>query len=143
MAITKQFNFDQFVQSQCTMNPVTNWGVAFGTGVYSFATDPSTRIPFYIRTGQQSLGDPTERKRFDHIEIHSDNFANGTLAVRVWIDGHYVCDGMLVATETPSKVRKLNLPRKMNTGYVIDVEMAGDVDLRAVEFHFDAMRATS
>jgi len=136
-------NFDLFTQSQCTMAPLTTWDATSGLGVYSFATDPSTNIPFYVRTGQQSLGDPTERKRFDHIEVHADNFKVGTIAVRVWVDGHYVCDGMLVPAETPSKVRKLNLPRRMNTGYVIDLEMAGDINIRAIEFHFDAMRATS
>ena len=126
------------------MNPTAAWGSsASGLGVYSFASDSTTRIPFYIRTGQQALGDPMERKRFKHVEVHADNYRSGSLAIRIWIDGVYVCDGILSPIETPTANRKINLPRGKNTGYVIDVEMAGDADLRGLEFHFSPMNATS
>lgn len=143
MAILKQFNFDKFVLAQCTMNPVADWGVPYGLSLYKFDSAVDTLIPYYIRTGEQAFGDPVERKRFKQIEFHSDGPSSGTIACRVWIDGRYVCDGIMTPTETPNRVRKINLPRGMNTGYTIDVEIAGTVPFRALEFGYEPMARTS
>jgi hypothetical protein len=132
-------NMDVFIGAQSSMNSSPSWGTASGLGLFTFGSSKTGSIPFYIRTGQNACGDPTERKRFNNIQIHSDGSRGGTIGARVWIDGRYVCDGRLTPTETPDKRRKLNIPKNQNTGYVIDVEIAGDIPTRAIEYNFDGM----
>lgn len=136
---------DAFCSGQSRFATSFTWSGASSTslGLYAFGTDPDYLMPYYIRTGAQAFGDPVERKRFKQVEFHSDGPSTGTIACRVWIDGRYVCDGIMSPTETPNKIRKINLPRGMNTGYTIDVEIAGNVQFRALEFGYEPMERTS
>lgn len=109
-----------------------------GASVYKFQPSGPSRVPLHVRTGAQSLGMPTERKRFQQIEFHG----KGTLWVRVYVDNVYVSEGQVTLTENPSKERRFGIPIGTK-GYTIDVEFAGDADIRAVEYAFAPMSATS
>ncbi len=111
--------------------------------IFELFVDDTNRIPFHIRTGQQAFGAPAERKRFHYIEFHGYGPLSGTLRVRIYIDGRYVCDGEAVTCETPNKIRRVNIPMAQCIGYTIDVEFAGDVPLRALEFAFSPLASTS
>jgi hypothetical protein len=92
------------------------------------------RIPWYIRTGPMSQGDPTNRKRYRVIEVHG----KGTVDARVYVDGQVVARSKATPAETPAGKRKINLP-KGTRGYEIDLEMAGDADLFGLELQWDGM----
>lgn len=105
--------------------------------------DESTPIPFHIRTGQQTLGDIAERKRFKYIEFHGYGVNPGTLRARIYIDGIYICDGLVSLSENPDKRRRVNIPIGKQIGYSIDVEIAGCANLRAIEFTVEGMHSQS
>lgn len=111
--------------------------------IWELFNDESTLLPFHIRTGQQALGDIAERKRFRYVEFHGFGINPGTLRVRIYIDGRYVCDGRATLSETPDKKRRVNIPIGRQNGYVIDVEVAGVGNLRAIEFTYDGMNSPS
>jgi hypothetical protein len=111
--------------------------------IHELFVDETTQLPFHFRTGQQTLGDVGERKRFKYIEFHGAGVNPGTLRVRVYIDGRYVCDGNITMTETPDKKRRVNVPIGRQIGYTIDVECAGVGNLRLIEFTFDSTNSQS
>lgn len=96
------------------------------------------RIPLHVRTGAQSMGNPTERKKFKQIEFHG----SGTLWCRVYVDNVFICDGSVTLTENPSKDRRLGIPIGTR-GYTMDVEFCGDANVRAIEFVIGEMKSTS
>lgn len=94
------------------------------------------RIPYHIRTGQQSMGDPTTRKKFWETRLYgSEN--QGTLHVRLYIDGRYVCDGRSILANNYNQFRKIPVPNGWNAGYTLDVEFAGDAKFRTIEYNYD------
>lgn len=109
-----------------------------GRGVYRFNASATTRIPLHVRTGQQSFGNPVERKRFTQVEFHG----KGTVYCRVYVDGIWVIDAAATLTETPTKDRRIGIP-VATKGYTMDLEFSGDADIRAVEFEYKPMAGSS
>ena len=146
---TTQDNFNTFYAAESTLSSATPASLT-GRSVYRFNPPYGvTRIPLHIRTGAQTLhnvsdmrkydaGDPVGRKRFQQIEFHG----KGSLYVRVYVDGTWICDGTVTMTEAPSKDRRLGIPTGTR-GYTIDVEFCGDADIRAVEFTYEYMSSPS
>jgi hypothetical protein len=137
MALT-QDNFNTFYAAESLLSsadPVT----LNGRSIYCFAPPYGvTRVPLHIRTGEQAIGNPSDRKRFQQVEFHG----KGSLYVRVYVDGSWVSDGTVTLTETPSKDRRLGIPTGTR-GYTIDLEFCGDADMRAVEFTYEYMKSPS
>jgi hypothetical protein len=135
---------DDFIVAQSTLGSDFYPQLAGERKIFSFGVDKSrsvgsvARIPMHIRTGAQSLGNPTERKRFTQIEFHG----TGTLKCRVYVDGVYICESSVTLSETPSKDRRLGIPIGTR-GYTIDIEFVGDANVRAVEYTFKPMGETS
>jgi hypothetical protein len=132
-----QDNVSAFLAAQALMQSVVP-STLTGRGIYSFNAPSSSRIPIHIRTGNQSFGTPVERKKFTQVEFHG----RGTLQVRVYVDGVYVGQWPATMTETPAKDRRIGLPVGTR-GYTMDLEFAGDADVRAVEYEYKQMSATS
>lgn len=111
-----------------------------GSAVYRFdPKDSKDVIPIHIRTGAQTLGAPTERKHFRSIEFHGEGINNGSLGVRVWIDGRYMCEGRATMSDNGNCIRKVNLPVSRAVGYAIDIEFTGMVRLRGMEIKYEVM----
>lgn len=102
-----------------------------------FAGDKN--MPMFLRSGQKGFGNVSERRKYSHIEL----YGNGTLNVRLYIDGRYVSDDIVTLTESPHRVRKMNIPRGYRTGYTIDLEIMGDTDRLLVEYVFENMGSQS
>ncbi len=136
---TTQDNFNSFYAAESSMSSV-NPPALTGRSIYRFAPPyMPTRIPLHIRSGAQTFNQvPVERKRYDQIEFHG----KGSLYVRVYVDGIWICDGTVTMTETPSKDRRLGIPTGTR-GYTVDVEFCGDADIRAIEFSYRPMVSTS
>lgn len=142
-------NFNIFYAAESTLSSATPTTLN-GRSIYRFNPPYGvTRIPLHIRTGAQTLhnsndyrkydaGDPVARKRFQQIEFHG----KGSLYVRVYVDGIWICDGTVTMTESPSKDRRLGIPIGTR-GYTIDVEFCGDADIRALEFTYEYMVSPS
>jgi hypothetical protein len=129
-------NFNYFVSQQAGLGTGITFSNIIGNSVYEFGADFNKKIPYHIRTGAQAMGDPTARKRFWAVKFHGAE-DNGTLHVRIYIDGRYVCEGRAVAVSSFNKLRQVNLPNGWNIGYTIDVEFASDTPIRALEFDYD------
>jgi len=146
---TTQDNFNAFYAAEATLSSTTPT-LLNGRSIYRFNPPYGvTRIPLHIRTGQQTLqnmhdfrqydaADPVARKKFQQVEFHG----KGSLYVRVYVDGTWICDGTVTMTETPAKDRRLGLPVGTR-GYTVDVEFCGDADIRALEFTYEHMQAPS
>ena len=142
-------NFNAFVAAENTLSSASP-NTLVGRGIYKFNPPQSTtRIPLHVRTGVMTLhnlsdykaydaGQPTERKKFQQIEFHG----TGSLYVRVYVDGIWICDGDVTLTENPSKDRRLGIPIGIR-GYLIDVEFCGNADIRAMEFSYSPMSSPS
>ena len=131
--IASESGFSQSLAGGYTTTPIV---------VELFANE-ALQLPFHIRTGQQCLDDIAERKVFKYVEFHGNGQNPGTLRVRIYIDGRYICDGKVTLSESPTKHRKVNLPIGKRIGYTIDVEAAGSASLRAIEFTHDGMHSQS
>ena len=132
-------NYQNYLDKQISFSNTFVYPYADGDAVYKFNASSLGAIPLFIRTGAQSLGAPTERKRFNRIEFHGEGINNGVLAVRVYIDGRYLCDGRVTMTENGTCVRRVNLPVSKAVGYAIDVEFTGMVRLRGMEIRYEVM----
>lgn len=135
--------YDEFVRAESLLGEVTLPTPLVGKALYKFGTasnfsNNTKRVPIFVRTGQQAMGAPHERKRFTQIEFHG----KGSLYVRVYVDSVLICDGRVSLTELPSKDRRLGIPTGTN-GYTIDVEFCGNADVRLVEFDYKPMRSAS
>lgn len=131
-------NYTKFAGYQASLSPGNAYDFAYGRAIYKFGGDLTANVPIFGRTGQMSLGNPTERKKFHRIEFHG----RGTLAVRVYIDGVAIADKIVTLTEASNRIRAVNLPRGTK-GYTIDIEFAGDAEIRAIEIGYDSMSSTS
>lgn len=114
-----------------------------GKAIFKFNSTSSVsnsrqRIPMFVRTGAQSFGNPSERKRFTQVEFHG----KGTLFVRIYVDGVWIIDAPVTLSEAPSKDRRVGIPVGTR-GYVMDIEFCGDADIRAVEYDYKPMSSTS
>lgn len=136
-------DFNLFRHQLMSMGTSNTFAGEDGNKIFELFADEQHGITYHIRTGQQCFGSPAERKRFHYVEFHGSGPLSGTLHVRVYIDGRYVCDGQSVTTETPNKVRRVNLPIAQSIGYAIDVEFSGDVPIRMMEFAVSPMVSTS
>ena len=125
-----QDNINNFVAAESQMLPMTP-ATLVGRGIYSFNASSTFRIPIHIRTGNQSFGNPVDRKRFTQVEFHG----RGTVMVRIYVDGTYIGQWPATMTETPSKDRRIGIPIGIR-GYVMDLEFAGDADIRAIEYEY-------
>jgi hypothetical protein len=133
-----QDNFNSFYSAESTLSSAAPATIN-GRSIYRFAPPYGvTRVPLHIRTGEQAIGNPSDRKRFQQVEFHG----KGSLYVRVYVDGSWVSDGTVTLTENPSKSRRLGIPIGTR-GYMIDVEFCGDADVRAVEFTYEYMPSPS
>ncbi len=123
----------RFRQIQSELDPIPDGSlVASGQFTLSRFGKGRERVPWYIRSGPMSQGIFTDRKRYYYLEVHG----RGAVDVRVYVDGSPVARAHLVATETPGRVRRINLPRSTR-GYSLDLEMAGEDDLFAIELGYD------
>ena len=131
-------NFNAFVAAENTLSTCAP-NTLSGRGVYKFNPPQAvTRIPLHVRTGPIRVGQLTERYKFQQIEFHG----KGTLFIRVYVDGVWICEGDVTLTETPSKDRRLGLPTGTR-GYILDLEFCGDADIRAIEFNAAPMARPS
>ena len=131
-------NFQNFYDAECLLSLPQEMTPLTGRAIYKFNSSNTSRIPLSIRTGQQALGNPTERKKFSQIEFHG----KGTVRCRVYVDGVWICDNVATMTETPTKDRRIGLPTGTK-GYTLDVEFCGDADIRAMEITYSSMSETS
>jgi hypothetical protein len=137
------YNMDMFQNYQRRMGV----GVSFAAtttvfrNIYTFGTDKTQLIPYHIRTGDNALGEPLIKKKFRDVRFHALE-DKGTLHVRIYIDGRYVCDGQSTVATNPNKIRQVNIPIQKCMGYCIDLEFSGDVPLRGVVFTYDVLDGT-
>ena len=137
-------NSSEFVAAESKMSSSFAPSAADYLGVYSFNINNNIvpgskpRIPMHIRTGQQSIGTPADRKRYRQVELHGQ----GTCWVRVYVDRVFIHEGSVTLSENPSKSRRLGIPIGTR-GYTIDIEIAGDANLRAVEYECESMNGDS
>ncbi len=127
-------NEQPFFDAEATLSSSATFTEFLGVQVVKLES-ANTCIPYTIRTGEQSLGNPLERKRFNHVEIHGNGAGNAR--VRIYIDKRYVCDGNASFTETSSTTRKVNIPLSRSVGYTIDIEMACTGKIRGMEISYD------
>ena len=110
-----------------------------GRAIFKFGGDKTEKIPFVIRTGPMGLGAPTERKAFRSIDFYADGAVNGRVGVRVYLDGRYVCSGAVTCSEQATVHRRINIPVAKCQGHTVDIELAGNVRLRAVSTRFEGV----
>ena len=134
MAVT---NLQKFAEKEVDLKDTNDFAAVPGLSIWRFDADPVNTIPFHIRTGENSCGNPLERKQFKYIEFHGQG--SGTARVRVYIDRRYICDGKVSFTEAPSAQRRLNLPLTRSVGYAIDIEFSSNSKPRAMEIVFEPM----
>lgn len=106
--------------------------------IFKFGSRQSGSPPVWAVTGEITCGEPHERKVFKRIEFHGA----GSIFIRTFVDGRFISEGMVVATESPSKVRVLALPRGTK-GYSVQFEMAGIFELDLIEIGYHAFPRTS
>jgi len=137
------FQFQSYLQYQRTMGVGVDFSPA-GTAtrkVSEFFANDKVLIPYHIRTGDNTLGEPLVKKKFRDVRFHALE-DKGTLHVRIYIDGRYVCDGQSTVAVNPNKIRQVNIPVQKCMGYCIDLEISGDVPLRGVVFTYDLLDGT-
>lgn len=126
-----QTNYIKFFDAETLFGPFSPDSTQ-GRGIWKFGGDVYNTIPYCIRTGHNGLGDPLERKTFEYVDIHAEGAVNGRIGMRVFIDGRFICSGAVTASTQPTMHRRVNLPISKSTGHTIDIELAGNVRLRAV-----------
>lgn len=129
-------NREAFLLAQCGMTDSFTPTSSSSMGVSRWDWSNTDRIPYHIRTGQQSMGDPTTRKKFWETRLYGSE-SQGTLHVRLYIDGRYVCDGRSILANNYNQFRKIPVPNGWNAGYTLDVEFAGDAKFRTIEYNYD------
>jgi hypothetical protein len=110
--------------------------------LFHFAVNGDYSVPYHIRTGDNSLGSPLIKKKFRDVRFHALE-DKGTLHVRVYIDGRYICDGQSTVATNPNRERQVNIPINKCMGYSIDVEFSGDVPLRGLVITYDLLDGTT
>lgn len=129
-------NREAFLTAQGGMTDSFSPAATSSVGVCRWDWTNPDRLPYHIRTGQQSMGDPTTRKKFWDVKMYGSD-TQGTLHVRVYMDGRYICDGRSVLANSYNQIRKVNIPNGWNAGYTLDLEFAGDAKFRTIEYNYD------
>lgn len=106
--------------------------------IFNFNSPQAATVPIWALTGEVTCDAPHERKVFRRIEFHGI----GSIYVRTYVDGRYISESMVVATETPSKERMLALPRGTR-GYSIQLELSGIFELDLIEIGYESFPRTS
>jgi hypothetical protein len=109
--------------------------------IFHWVASEKYAVPYHIRTGDNSLGAPLIKKKFRDIRFHALE-DRGTLHVRIYIDGRYVCDGQSTVSTNPNKIRQINIPANKCMGYSIDLEISGEVPLRGAVYTYDLLDGT-
>lgn len=109
---------------------LNKWHV--GPGLYHW--NRGAKAPIHWVGPDDGLGNPFDRKRIRAIIMHGA----GTAAARVYVDGRFVTEGTLVATQDPDRPRRLNLPRG-STGYSIRVELWGYFEMDSLNVEFSLL----
>ena len=142
MLLTKilpsDWRFQEFLKAQGSVDQNMNSNNGWTNRMLARFGKGRIRIPWYIRTGPMSQGEPTERKRYRYLEIHG----KGTVDMRIYVDGKAVARSSAIPSETPDHRRKINLPRGTK-GYALDLEGAGDAELFGIELTYDDMPGES
>lgn len=131
-------NMIYFKAQNSEVEPQSNFASNPGLSIYKMLVGKSS-MPLVVRSGVKGFESRTERKRFGQLEF----FGNGTLSVRVYIDGVFIANDQVTLAEAPTKPRKMNLPRGYRVGYTIDFEIYGDCDKLVTEFTYDSIRGVS
>ena len=134
---------NDFIKSESTFSQTMSASYELLPVIVELFVDESLKLPFHLRTGQQCLGDVSERKRFRYVEFHGTGQNPGTISVRIYIDGKFVCSGVATLSESSNKHRMVNIPIARQSGYAIDIECAGSASLRAIEFTHDELPSQS
>ena len=127
-------NDELFRIAESDLTPSVSFSKVPGLKVQKLEAGPEL-MPYTIRTGEISCGNPLERKSFRYISFFGNG--TGTVRVRVYIDKRYVCDSQIILEELPNNNRRVNLPVRRSSGYVIDVEIATVGNLRGMEITYD------
>lgn len=133
-----QNNLIYYKTQQSTYGPQNGFATNSGKSVWKLFSG-NGNMPLMIRTGSKSLESISERKAFHHIEL----YGNGTISIRVYIDGRWVADDVVTLAEGPTKPRRMNLPRGNRIGYTIDLEIYGDTNRLLTEIEYDDMTSPS
>lgn len=131
-------NWANFKLQNATGNPSNSYVNNPGLSVWKLFSGDGL-VPIGLRSGQKGFGNSSERRRYETLEFYGD----GYLYVRAYIDGRWVGDNKIVATESPNKPRKFNLPRGQRVGYVVDLEAYGDTNRLVVEYVYTEMVSAS
>ena len=131
-------NLVYYKTQQSNYGPQNNFAASSGKSIWKLFSG-NGNMPIMIRTGSKSLESISERKAFHHLEL----YGNGTISVRVYIDGRWVADDILTLAEGPTKPRRMNLPRGNRIGYTIDLEIYGDTNRLLTEIEYDDMTSPS
>lgn len=131
-------NWANFKLQNASGNPSNSYVNNPGLSVWKLFSGDGL-VPIGLRSGQKGFGNSSERRRYETLEFYGD----GYLYVRAYIDGRWVGDNKIVATESPNKPRKFNLPRGQRVGYVVDLEAYGDTNRLVVEYVYTEMVSAS
>jgi len=123
----KEFTFSYTVDRDKTLE----------RSIVELFSDNEKVMPFYVRTGPIMCGNPLERKTFKSVELHTQVGQPGTLRVRIYIDGRYVCDSRVTASDAPGRHNRVNIPIGRRTGYGIDLEFSGNTPFTGIEVNYD------
>lgn len=123
--------FTDFLAAQAQFNSAFTPVALNGKSVYRWGGDIANSIPMFIGSGEFNCGTPDQRKFFDYLEFHGD----GTAQIRVYVDGAFVAQSILVAMEGSPIQRRVNLPTG-SRGYGVRFELVGAYNLRGVELAF-------
>lgn len=127
-------NWAKFKLENCKSEPSYQYTSNPGLSVWKLFSGDGL-IPIGLRSGQKGFGNSSERRRYETLEFYGDGF----IYCRLFVDGRWVGDNKIVATEAPTKPRKFNLPRGQRVGYVLDFEAFGETNKMVVEYVYSEM----
>ena len=127
-------NWASFKLSNSNAQPTNQYTSNVGLSVWKLFSGDGF-VPMGLRSGQKGFGNVSERRKYETIEFYGDGF----FYTRAYIDGRWVGDNKILATENPEKSRKFNLPRGKRVGYAVDVEVYGETSRLVVEYVYTEM----
>jgi len=130
--------WQDFSNNQLNMTASATACASLILSVFELDKPSDYRIPYHIRTGSNPCDESSIRKKFFDVRFFALE-ERGTLHVRIWIDGRYICDGQSTVSTTPNRIRQVNLPVGNCVGYCIDVEFSGDVPLRGMAINYEPL----
>jgi len=127
-------NWSNFKLQNCKSEPDHSFISNPGLSIWRLFSGDGL-VPIGLRSGQKGFGNSSERRKYETIEFYGDGF----IYCRLFVDGRWVGDNKIVATESPNKPRKFNLPRGQRVGYVVDFEAYGETNKMVVEYVYNEM----